>query len=101
MGALSRLSNYLNNSETKIVFNSIVKSQVSYCSLVWMFCSRTPNIMINKIHERTLRVVFTDHMSDFGTLLQKNKNVRNHHRIIETLLTEIFKTKYDIARSTM
>ena len=34
IGGLSRLPNYLNDSEKKLVFNSIVKSQLSYCRLV-------------------------------------------------------------------
>ena len=38
IAALSRLSSYLNNSEKKLIFNSIIKSQFSYCPLVWMFC---------------------------------------------------------------
>ena len=41
--ALSRLSSYLNNSEKKLIFNSIIKSQFRYCPLVWMLCSRTSN----------------------------------------------------------
>ena len=48
--ALSRLSNHLNDSQKRLILNSIVKSQFSYCPLVWMFCSRTSNNMINKVH---------------------------------------------------
>ena len=50
IAALSRLSSYLHNSEKKLIFNSIIKSQFSYYPLVWMFCSRTSNNMINKLH---------------------------------------------------
>ena len=32
-----------------------------------MFCSRTSNNMINKIHERALRLILNDHTSDFDT----------------------------------
>ena len=69
IGALSRLSNHLNDSQKRLFFNSIVKSQFSYCPLVWMFCSRTSNNMINKIRERALRVILNDHESYFETLL--------------------------------
>ena len=34
IAALSRLSSYLHNSEQNLIFNSIVKSQLSYCFLV-------------------------------------------------------------------
>ena len=36
ISALSRLSSYLYDSEKKIIFNSIIKSQFSYCPLVWI-----------------------------------------------------------------
>ena len=52
MGALSRLLNHLSDSQKRLIFNSLVKSQFNYCPLIWIFCSRTSNNMINKIHVR-------------------------------------------------
>ena len=71
--ALSRLINYLKNYKKKMIFNALIKSQFSYCPLVWMFCSRQTNNMINKIHERALRIVLNDHISDFETMLRNMK----------------------------
>ena len=34
IGALSRLSNHLHDSQKRLILNSIVKSQFSYCPLV-------------------------------------------------------------------
>ena len=71
MGALSRLLNHLSDSQKRLVFNSLIKSQFNYCPHIWMFYSRTSNDMINKIHERAaLRLILNDHTSDFDTLLQ-------------------------------
>ena len=58
------------------------------------------NNMINKVHERTLRVILNDHESDFETL-QNNNDTCNHHRNIQTLLTEIFKIKTGFAPPIM
>ena len=93
IGALLRLPNYLNDSEKKLVFNSVVKSYFNYCPLVWMFCSRTSNNMINKEPAQALRVVLNDYASGFKTLLQRNSDVCNHQRNIKILLIEILKTK--------
>ena len=79
----------------------MVKSQFSYCPLVWMFCSRTSNNMINKVHERTLRVIRNDHESDFETLFQNNNDVCNHYRNIQTLLIQIFETEKGFAPPIM
>ena len=61
-----------------------------------MFCSRTSNNMINKIHERALRLILNDHTSDFDTLLQINSDTCNRHRNIQTLMIEIYKLKNNL-----
>ena len=57
IAALSRLSSYLHNAEKKLIFNSIIISQFSYCPLARVFCLRTSNNMIKKLHERSLRII--------------------------------------------
>ena len=98
---LLRLINYLNDSEKKMIFNALIKSQFSYCTLVWMFCSRQTKNMINKIHEGALRIVLNDHISDFETILRNINDITIHHRIIQTLMTELFKIKHDLAPPIM
>ena len=88
IAALSRLSSYLHNSEKKIIFNSITKSQFSYCPLVWMFCSRTSNNMINKLHERSLRTILSD-SSDLNILLENNNGICNHRRNNQALMKSL------------
>ena len=58
-----------------------------------MFCSRASNNMINKIHERALRLILNCHTSDRDTLLQNNNDTCNHHRKIQTLMAEIYKKR--------
>ena len=38
--SLSRISPYLETNKKYLLFKSMVKSQFSYCPLVWMFCSQ-------------------------------------------------------------
>ena len=57
--------------------------------------------MINKEHERELRVVLNEHTSDFETLLQKNNGLCDHHTNIQALLIEIFKAKNALAPPIM
>ena len=52
--------------------------------------------MINKIHERTLRLILNDHTSNTDTLLQNNNDTCNHHRNIQTLMAEIYKIKNNL-----
>ena len=62
-----------------------------------MFFSRTSNNMINKVHERALRVLLNDDESNFEKLLHINNGVCNHHRNIQTHLIETFKIKKGFA----
>ena len=69
----------------------IIKSQFSYCPLVWLFCSRRSNNLINNIHESALRATFDDHTSNFTQLLEKKKKSTIHQRNIQALMKEIYK----------
>ena len=93
IAALSILSSYLHNSEKELIFNLIKKSQFRCCPLVWMFSSRKLNNMINKLHERSLRIILKNYSSNFNILLESNSDHRNnsHHRNIQALLIEVFK----------
>ena len=50
----------------------MIKSQFNYCPLVWMFCSRKSNNLVNKVQERTLRLIYKDNENNFQTLLNEN-----------------------------
>ena len=66
-----------------------------------MFYSKTSNSMINKLHERSLRIILNDYSSDFNILLENNNDIRNHHRNIQVLLIEVFKMKNGVAPPVM
>ena len=53
---------------------------------------------INKIHERTLRLIYPNqHQITFKELLEKKKTVSIHQRNLQTLATEIYKAKNKIS----
>ena len=56
-----------------------------------MFCSRSCNNEITKLHERALRIVYNDYESSFDVLLYKNKASSIHHQNIQKLLIEVYK----------
>ena len=57
-----------------------------------MFYSRRLNNKINSIHERALRITYQDNTSTFQELLNKDNSVSIHHRNVQVLGTEMFKT---------
>ena len=67
-----------------------------------MFCSRTLNNTINRAHQRVLRVILGDDLSDFEFLLQKNnRDICSHHKNIQSLMIEISKIKNELAPAIM
>ena len=95
--ALARLSNILLFSKMKILISSFFLSQFSYCPLTWMFCSRSSNEKINKLHERSLRILYKDDCSTFDELLRKDNSVTIHVRNLQLLAVEMFKLKNNLA----
>ena len=93
MHALSRLSSFMNFEKRKMIMNAFISSQFGYCPLVWMFHSRQLNNRINRIHERSLRIIYNDKSSTFEELLIRDKSVTIHQRNIRILATEVFKNK--------
>ena len=70
--------------QKKLLYMSFIEAQFKYCPLTWMFCSRSCNNKINKLHERALRLVYDDCKSSFDVLLNKNKSFSIHHKYSET-----------------
>ena len=69
-------------------------AQFSFCPLIWMFHSRTMEHKINRIHERTLRLIYPNqNQLMFKELLEKRKTISIHQRNLQTLATEIYKAK--------
>ena len=91
LGALQRFSNLLDAQKKNLLFNSIIKSQFSYCPLVWMFCSRRSNSLVNNVHERALRIVSDDHNSSYSELLMTKKEHTIHQQNINVLMKKIYK----------
>ena len=57
-----------------------------------MYCQRKSNSLINRIHERALRIAYSDYVSDFDSLLEKDGTFTIHHRNIQLLTLEIYKS---------
>ena len=66
-------------------------SQFNYAPLIWMFCRKTLYSKIEKIHHRTLKVVYGIDDS-YNNLLLSSNSVSIHQRHLRFLVTEIFKS---------
>ena len=99
--ALARIPNYVDAEKLRVMMNAFVVSQFSYCPFVWMFHDRSVNKKINKIHERALRIANKDSCSNFKELLTKANTVSIHHKNLQLLAIETFKTQRNLNPSFM
>ena len=83
--AIARISSYLNKNKLSSIMNAIFSSQFGYCPLVWMFHNIRYNNKVNRLHKRTLRIVYKDYKSSFAELLSKDKSFTVHHKNVQKL----------------
>ena len=101
INVLGRLVNYISFDKCRMVMKVMIESQFNYCPLIWMFYSRIFNNKINRLHERALRIVYSDHKSSFCELLEKNKSFSIHHKYIQSLAIEIYKLLHNLSHCIM
>ena len=45
--AFSRIRKFLTVDKARLLYNAVILSNFSYCPLIWMFCSKSDNTLIN------------------------------------------------------
>ena len=88
---LARITPYMSIPKRRLLMNSFFISQFNYCPLVWMCHSRLMNNKINRLHEKCLRIVYSDKTSSFEELLEKDEYLTIYTINLQVLVTEIFK----------
>ena len=78
--ALSRVYFYMSFKQRRIIMEAFIQSQFGCCPLIWMFHSRRMNDRINRIDERSLRIVHQDVHRSFDELLRKDNTFTVHER---------------------
>ena len=87
--ALKRIRRFQSTEQTKYLSKAYIISAFKYCPLMWMFCNKTSNNQINKIHRGTLHLVYEMEDANFEDLLLKDNSWNVHENNIHTLLIKI------------
>ena len=88
--ALVRIALYMVIRKRRNLMNAFFKSQFNYCPLIWMCSNRSLNNKIDRLHKRSLQIVYSDKTSDFGELLEKDSSASIHYQDIRQLATKMF-----------
>ena len=79
LNALARIAPYMGIGKRRTLMNAFFKSHLNYCPLIWTCCNRSLNKKIDRLHERSLRIVYSDKTSDLSELLEKDDSVSIHY----------------------
>ena len=66
-----------------------------------MLHSQTMNNKINRLHERSLRIAYSDQSSTFEELLERGKTFSIHHMNIQSLSIKIYKFENGLSPEIM
>ena len=84
--ALIRIRRFLSTEEAKYLSAAYIMSAFKYCALVWMFCNKTSNSRIYKIHKRILRLAYEMEDANFQNLLLKDNLWNIHENNIKLMI---------------
>ena len=73
--------------------NAFFNAQFNCSPLLWMLHSLTKNNIIRNLYEQCPRIKYNDKNSSYEELLTKYGSVPIHHRNIQALAIEFYKTK--------
>ena len=90
--ALARIRKFISFEQAKRISEAYIMSTFTYCPLILMYCSKTTNNLINKIHKRSLRVIHEMEDANVEDSLIKDSCWTIHENNIHTLLIEIYKS---------
>ena len=99
--ALTRIRRFLSTEQTNYLSEAYIMSAFKCCPLIWMFCNKTTNNQINKIHKRSLRLAYEMEDANFEDLLLKDNSWNVHENNIHTLLIEIYKSINNLSTPIM
>ena len=69
LNILARITNFALPFQRKTLLNSFIKSQFSYCPLIWMYTSKGLKKKRSRIQEKSLRLVLNDCQSTLDEVL--------------------------------
>ena len=92
LNALSRISRHINLKSKSIIYNSFIASNFNYCPLVWHFCGAANSNKLEKLQERSLRILYNDFDSPIQSLIDKLGQGTLLSNRLKYFILEVFKS---------
>ena len=76
---------YLSLEKAKMLGNAFIDSQFNYAPLIWMFCRKGLYLKMQKIHHKTLKIIYQSNKT-YKELLELSETVSIHQRHLRFLV---------------
>ena len=88
---------YVNDVPGRLkVYKSFISANFAYCPVTWLFCGKVNSKKLEKLQEKALRLVYTDHVSSYSDLLIKAGMLSLSMQRLRFLAIEVYKCIKDI-----
>ena len=85
------VSFYLSTEKARLLSTAFINSESHYASLIWMFAGKTLIPKVQKIHFRTLQMVYNTYEKSYNELLILNRDKSIHQKHLHFWATEVYK----------
>ena len=90
--SLLRIRRYLDHSKANALCNAYILSAFSYCPIIWMYCSKKANRLIDSVYKRSIRTVENNFLLSLEEVLAQSNRSTCHRKNLEILLLEIYRS---------
>ena len=91
VSALSRVANFLNYENGRILYNTFVMSNFNYCPLIWMLYGKKSSNRVDRVQKDALRILQKDFSLPFEVLLTRTDERKAHIKNLQKLMLQIYK----------
>ena len=94
VGVLARLRNLITTEAKLLLYKTAIMPYLTYCHLTWHFCKASDTRKVERIQERTLRIVYNSHSETYMNLLDRAKLPSLLNRGLQNIVILMYKVKY-------
>ena len=88
----TQIGKCISEENRKLAMHASVLSYFNYCPIDWHFCEKGDIHIIENIHERAIRVMTDDYVSDCATLLTYEDECTLYLKRVKLIVREVFKS---------
>ena len=101
IGVIMRLRNLIPTEAKLQLYKSAILPHLTYCHLVWHFCSASDTRKLERVQERGMRAIFRDKQSSYNQLLERAKLPTLHNRRLQDICILMYKVKHNLCPRTV